>query len=145
MKQGQYTVLVVEDEFFILEYVSAHLRDNGFQVAQASDADEAIWAISARPEINIVFTDVRMPGSMDGIQLARWIRENYPDISVIIASGHVGPEVITKDLHDVMVFAKPYKPEAVSCMMRELLNQRRPASDLALTPHEHDHTTTSKT
>jgi len=83
----QRTVLVVEDEVVLRMAVSAHLRDAGFIVIEAVSADEAVELVSANRAIQLVFTDVMMPGTMDGIELATWIGERYPEIRVLVASG----------------------------------------------------------
>ncbi len=67
-------ILIVEDEF-LLRMDSAELIENaGFEVIQAGNADEAIEILKARPDIHVVFTDIQMPGSMDGLKLARFVR-----------------------------------------------------------------------
>jgi two-component system, response regulator PdtaR len=81
------TVLVVEDEVLLRMAVSAHLRDAGFAVVEAVDADEAIELLRADPSIQFVFSDVMMPGAIDGNQLATLIGERYPAIRVLLTSG----------------------------------------------------------
>jgi CheY-like chemotaxis protein len=61
----------------------------GFEVVQAANADEAIAILEARPEIRVVFTDIQMPGSMDGLKLARFVRDRWPPIKIIATSGRV--------------------------------------------------------
>jgi CheY-like chemotaxis protein len=125
LEQENHTVLVVEDEFLIREDISTHLKDCGFNIIEAENATAAIQFLTSRNDIDIVFTDIRMPGDMDGIELARWIAVNYPNILVMIASGHVSREVAIKELCGVEAFVKPYKPEAISRKMRELLAHRK--------------------
>jgi CheY-like chemotaxis protein len=82
------TILVVEDEFLIRVMLSDYLQGCGFKVLEGSTADDAIAIIEKLDvPIDVVLTDIRMPGSIDGFGLVRWIRANRPDINVIIASG----------------------------------------------------------
>src|ERR1700710_1599105 len=85
-------VLIVEDEVLIRLAVADHLRDSGYQVVEASNADEALEYLQGPNNVSLVFSDVRMPGTMDGLKLAQRIRESYPALSVILASGHLLPE-----------------------------------------------------
>jgi CheY-like chemotaxis protein len=80
-------VLVVEDEPFILADAVAVIRDAGFDVLEATSADEAIDILSARSDIRVVFTDIEMPGSIDGLKLARVVREKWPPVELIVTSG----------------------------------------------------------
>ena len=83
-------ILIVEDEF-LLRMDSAEVIENaGFEVIQAGNADEAIAILEARPDIHIVFTDIQMPGSMDGLKLARFVRDRWPPIKIVATSG-LGP------------------------------------------------------
>lgn len=84
---AQRVVLVVEDEVVLRMAVSAHLRDIGFVVIEAVDAEEAMMLLNANHKIRLVFSDINMPGNMDGDELAGWIRGRYPDIRVLLTSG----------------------------------------------------------
>ena len=81
-------VLVVEDEFFSRLHAVNLIEDAGYKVVEASNADEAIAILEARKDIRIVFTDVDMPGTMDGLKLAHAIRSRWPPIELIVTSGH---------------------------------------------------------
>lgn len=80
-------VLVVEDEYFIRLQAITMIEEAGYQVMEATNADDAIALLEARKDICIVFTDIEMPGSMDGLKLARAIRDRWPPIELIITSG----------------------------------------------------------
>jgi CheY-like chemotaxis protein len=80
-------VLVVEDEVVLRMAVSAHLRDSGFVVIEAVDAEEAVELLNANHKIRLVFSDITMPGAMDGDQLAEWISARYPEICILLTSG----------------------------------------------------------
>lgn len=84
---AQRVVLVVEDEVVLRMAVSAHLRDAGFVVIEAVDAEEAIELLRANHRIQLVFSDITMPGTMDGDQLADWISDRYPEIRILRTSG----------------------------------------------------------
>ena len=84
---AQRVVLVVEDEVVLRMAVSAHLRDAGFVVIEAVDAEEAIELLRANHRIQLVFSDITMPGTMDGDQLADWISDRYPEIRILLTSG----------------------------------------------------------
>jgi CheY-like chemotaxis protein len=80
MAQLGPVILIVEDEF-LLRMDSAEMIENaGFEVVQAGNADEAISILQVRPAIHVVFTDIQMPGSMDGLKLARFVRDRWPPI-----------------------------------------------------------------
>lgn len=97
-------VLVVEDEVLIRLDLSDHLRDYGFDVTEAGDADEALAWLS-RKELDAVVTDVRMPGTIDGIQLAHKLNREHPHIAVIVVSGHADAAQAPLG---VPVIAKPF-------------------------------------
>ncbi len=101
-------VLVVEDEPIIRFSLAMYLEQSGFEVREAENAAEAI-AILQEPNclVNLVFSDVRMPGDMDGVGLSRWIFENRPNIAVILASGEIGKATVIQDLCGAEVMSKP--------------------------------------
>jgi CheY-like chemotaxis protein len=76
-------VLVVEDDFLIRMHAAETIEDAGFEVVEASNADEAVTILEARLDIAVVFTDIRMPGSMDGLKLARAARDRWPPIHIV--------------------------------------------------------------
>ena len=84
-------VLVVEDEFLLRLEAVDFLEEAGFVVHQASDADEAIALLELHVDIQVVFTDIHMPGSMDGLKLAHYVRGRWPPIKLFIASGLARP------------------------------------------------------
>ncbi|WP_375449993.1 response regulator [uncultured Devosia sp.] len=80
-------VLVVEDEPLILLATADDLRDAGFTVFEAANADQAIALLETHHEIRILFTDVDMPGSMDGLKLSAAVRDRWPPITILVTSG----------------------------------------------------------
>ncbi len=111
-------VLVVEDEPMLLLMASDIVEDAGLHPILAGNADEAIRILEARKDVCVVFTDVRMPGSMDGVRLAVAVRERWPPIKLLIVSGHL---VKDSDLpKGTRFFSKPYPSEAIISTLREL-------------------------
>jgi CheY-like chemotaxis protein len=82
-------VLVVEDEPLLRISGAEMVADAGYDVVDAGNADEAIAILQARSDIHIVFTDIQMPGSMDGLKLARFVRDRWPPIKLVVTSGRV--------------------------------------------------------
>lgn len=112
-------VLIVEDEFLLRLNAAEMIGDSGFEVVEARNADEAIAILEMRPDIHVVFTDIQMPGSMDGLKLARFVRGRWPPIKIVATSGFVN--VGKDDLPEGSRFlAKPYRPEQIVTTLREL-------------------------
>jgi CheY-like chemotaxis protein len=100
-------VLVVEDEPIIRMNTVAMIEEAGFEVVEASNADDAIVLLESRPEIRAVFSDIEMPGSMDGLKLIHAIRKRWPPAVLILASGRISP--LASDMPERTVFlSKPY-------------------------------------
>jgi CheY-like chemotaxis protein len=98
----------------------------GFEVVEAANADDAIEILEARCDITVVFTDIQMPGSMDGLKLARAVRGRWPPIKIVATSGLV--DVGEKDLPEGGRFLpKPYQAEALADVLLELTRQVSPA------------------
>ena len=115
------TVLVVEDDFLLRMDAVTIVGNAGFRAVEAANADEAIAIIEADPNIHVVFTDVQMPGSMDGLRLARFIKHRWPPIKIVATSGRV--RVSKSDLPEGSVFVpKPYSPELIISALRELID-----------------------
>ncbi|KJC60202.1 chemotaxis protein CheY [Bradyrhizobium sp. LTSPM299] len=89
MSRGDPVILIVEDEFLLRLDSAETIGNAGFEVVQAANADEAIAILKSRPDIRVVFTDIQMPGSMDGLKLARFVRDRWPPIKIIATSGRV--------------------------------------------------------
>ena len=112
-------VLAVEDEPLILMLAVDMIRDAGFEPLWASNADEAISILESRDDIRIVFTDINMPGSMDGIKLAQAVRGRWPPIRIIVTSGFSGSE--RKVLPEGSQFIpKPYNATQISDALHNL-------------------------
>ena len=101
---------MVEDEFFSRCHAVDLVERAGYKAIEAANADEAIAILEARTDIRIVFTDINMPGSMDGLKLARAIRDRWPPIELILTSGHF--DVSESDIPERgLFFSKPYRDE----------------------------------
>jgi CheY-like chemotaxis protein len=127
--ERQPVVLVVEDELLIQLFVVDHLQKCGYHVLEASNADEAIQIIEAPTvQIDLVFSDVRMPGKMDGIGLVKWIRQNHPSIQVVLASAESIKVDLARELCDhEAFFSKPYDIHLVSQHIRAILGAHNTA------------------
>jgi two-component system, response regulator PdtaR len=86
---GRPVVLIVEDEPLLRISGAEMIGDAGYDVVEAGSADEAIAILEARSDIHIVFTDIQMPGSMDGLKLAWFVRNRWPPIKLVVTSGRV--------------------------------------------------------
>ncbi len=105
----KHLILVVEDEALIRMHSAEMIRDLGFEVIEAVDADEAVYLLESITGIKVVFTDIQMPGSMDGLLLAAVVRDRWPPIALLITSGKVRPP--TNDMPAGAGFiSKPYSP-----------------------------------
>ena len=112
-------VLVVEDDFLLRMDAVDIVRNAGFEAIEAANADQAIAIIEADPDIHIVFTDVQMPGTMDGLRLARFIKDRWPPIKIVATSGRL--RVAEEDLPKGSIFVpKPYTPEQIIRTFRQL-------------------------
>jgi two-component system, response regulator PdtaR len=112
-------VLVVEDDAILRMYAVEMIEEAGFQVTEAQDADEAIKLLESRTDIRIIFTDIDMPGSMNGLKLAHAVAHRWPPIRIIATSGHF--RVREGDLPDGGRFIpKPYRQHQVIGALTEL-------------------------
>lgn len=103
-------VLIVEDESLIRIVAADALVDRGIMAWEAGDADEALEALERHPRIGLVFTDVNMPGEMDGLRLAHEVSAVRPDIDLIVTSGAVDVEEVSLPANGTFL-PKPYPPE----------------------------------
>jgi CheY-like chemotaxis protein len=120
--QGMYTVLVVEDETLVRMLIAEYLRDCGYHVLEAANASEAIAAMKIDDPVSLVFTDVRMPGKMDGFGLAEWFHSHYPAVPVLLTSGYNGGRLLPTTGVDANRFIeKPYSQTEVAQQIAALL------------------------
>jgi two-component system, response regulator PdtaR len=120
-------ILVVEDEVLTRAFIAEELRLTGFSVIEASRADEALTYIKAGERVDLVFSDIQTPGSLDGLQLAETLRDKYPDILVILTSGNAEP----KHVGILWTFVpKPYDVTQTIALMSAILAQKSPGEPL---------------
>ena len=113
-------VLIVEDEPLIRMGTVYKIEDAGFEVYEAASADAAIALLELHKEIRLIFTDVDMPGSMDGLKLAHYVRGRWPPVKIIVTSGHV--KVTEESLPAGALFLpKPYDPAEITHKVREMI------------------------
>lgn len=117
--QSEFTVLVVEDEPLVRMLGVDILEEAGFSVVEAGNAAEALETLEGDNDVRVLFTDVNMPGELDGLELARVVHERWPEIRVLIASGQVRP--CSDEIPGCGRFLpKPYKAGAVIREIREM-------------------------
>ena len=113
-------ILIVEDELLIRLNAVEMIEVAGFEVLEAASADEAIAILESRLDITVVFTDIQMPGTMDGLKLAAAVRDRWPPIMIVATSGHV--KLGLEDLPEGSRFLpKPYSPAEITKTLRELI------------------------
>ena len=93
------------------------VEDAGFEAVEAADADAALAILETRSDIKVLFSDIRMPGSMDGLSLARAVKDRWPPVKIVLTSGHCTEQDVDKDL---IFFPKPYDLVRVTAALREL-------------------------
>ena len=120
-------VLVVEDDPIIRMCAVDIIAEAGLDTIEAACADDAIKILEARPDVRLVFTDIEMPGTMDGIKLSHYIRERWPPIKLIVASG----KAIVEESHlptGARFFSKPYSDRTIVDEIRKMLSDAAPGA-----------------
>ncbi len=112
-------VLIAEDEVLVRFAITDYLIDRGFTVYEAGTAREAIKLLESAPEIAVVFTDVRMPGDLDGLGLVKWIRMNRPGLNVILTSGDIRESELSGGASEPFI-EKPYDFKTVALRINAL-------------------------
>lgn len=111
-------VLIVEDEFLSRMSAAEMISDRGFEIIEVENAERALAVLETRRDVKVVFTDIRLSGSIDGLKLVRQVNRRWPSIKIIATSGH--PKV--SGLPDGGVFLpKPYTAERVAAALRECI------------------------
>ncbi len=120
MKNGKPVVLIVEDSAIIRMSAVDLVLSAGYEALEAGNADEAIRILEGRDDIDLVFTDVQMPGTMDGIKLSHYIRDRWPPLKLIVASGAA---IVEESMLPVgsRFFSKPYDDLTITEAMARLL------------------------
>ncbi len=119
------TVLVVEDEVLIRMAISDYLRECGYRVVEAGSGEEAIQVLQAGVTVDVVFSDIHMPGGVDGFGLAQWMRRERPGVKVILTSGVARSAKEAGHLcEDSPLIAKPYDHGNLELRIRQLLGRQ---------------------
>ncbi|RIX99529.1 response regulator [Aureimonas flava] len=109
---ARYAVLVVEDDALVRAEAVDLCEEAGFTAYEARNADQAIRLLERHSDIRVLFTDVEMPGTMDGLKLARAVRDRWPPVAIIVTSGRIRVE--SADMpENGLFFAKPYPPRGI--------------------------------
>ena len=116
------TVLIVEDEMVLRMRAVDIVEDAGFNPIEAVNADDALAILESRSDIELLFTDIQMPGSMDGLGLAHAVHVRWPSIKIIVVSGQLNPPSI--DLPPCSrFFGKPLEPGQMIAQMRNMIGE----------------------
>jgi len=115
-------VLVVEDEMLLRMRAVDMVEDAGFTSVEAVDADEAVAILESRSDIALLFTDIQMPGSMDGLKLAHTVHERWPPIKIILVSGQLKRANIDIPV-DSRFFGKPLEAGEMIAELRNMIGQ----------------------
>lgn len=121
---GREHILLVEDDELVREHVSMLLRSLGYQVSQAADGHQALEALERLGAVDLLFTDVVMPGGMSGRQLADTVRQQYPGIPVLFSSGYTENAIVHHGRLDpgVYLLQKPYRRQELAAMVRQVID-----------------------
>jgi CheY-like chemotaxis protein len=114
-------VLVVEDEYLIRMDTSSSLEAAGFIVYEAENAADAIRSLELHDEIRLIFTDINMPGSMDGLALAHYVRGRWPPVKIIVTSGYMKIRDSNLLPSGALFVEKPYYPKNIAEKMNALM------------------------
>jgi CheY-like chemotaxis protein len=118
---GVSTVLVVEDDVLIRMAVSDYLRGCGYRVIEASSGEEAQTIFRTGEPVEVLFSDVNIAGEMNGFALARWVREHFPDVRIILTSGVARIAERATELCEEVFLTKPYSYESLADHIKRLL------------------------
>ncbi len=113
-------VLVVEDEPLVRAVAVEALEMEGFEVTEAPSADYAVALLQSRDDIDVVFTDVAMPGTLNGFDLARLVRSTYPHINVLVCSGALPPG-FSGEAPEARFVRKPYRVSEIAPIIRGMM------------------------
>ena len=116
---SQSLVLIVEDKALIRMSAVEMIEQTGCRIVEAVNADEAIDILTSRTDINVLFTDIEMPGSMDGLELAQAVHDRWPGIAIIVTSGRKRPSAGDLPVGSRFI-AKPYEALTVARTIFEL-------------------------
>jgi CheY-like chemotaxis protein len=123
---GKAAILVVEDEALIRMVIADQLRDTGYEVAETRSADDAVSKLESGLQVDVVFSDVNLPGTLNGIGLVRWLRGHRPEMPVLLTSGAIATQDVPADLRGTCeLLLKPYDIDEVVRRIELLLAAAR--------------------
>lgn len=122
ISDGKTNVLVVEDEMVLRMRAVDIVEDAGFTAVEATNADQAINVLEARSDISLLFSDIQMPGSIDGLKLAHAVHERWPDIKIILVSGQINPSDKEKP-ENSRFFGKPIDSKQMIAELQDMIGK----------------------
>ena len=115
-------VLVVEDEMVLRMRAVDIVEDAGFTAIEATNADQAISVLEARSDISLLLSDIQMPGSIDGLKLAHAVHERWPDVKIILVSGHINPSNQERP-ENSRFFGKPINSKQMIAELQDMIGK----------------------
>jgi two-component system, response regulator PdtaR len=119
---ARIAALVVEDDPLVRFDVAQSLEAEGYQTFEAGDAAEAIAVMEANSQIRVVFTDIQMPGTMDGLALSHYVRKRWPPTIIVVSSGQCSPRE-DEMASGARFLPKPYIPQALISVLHDIRQQ----------------------
>jgi CheY-like chemotaxis protein len=113
-------ILVVDDEEILRLHAADLLEENGYAVVEAPNAEAALKALEHRPDVRLLFTDIQMPGAIDGLELARLVHQRWPNILLVVTSGRQRPRQ-AEIPDDGRFIAKPYRAPELLGQVNKML------------------------
>jgi CheY-like chemotaxis protein len=113
-------VLVVEDEILISNLIAEFLGDSGFAVHTVASAEEALAYVKSDGDVDVLFTDINLPGGMDGSTLAERVREQRPELPIVYCSGRYSPSALAPPVPRSMFLKKPYDLADVCTLLERI-------------------------
>jgi CheY-like chemotaxis protein len=123
--EGSLTILVVEPDALVRTTIAQYLRECGHKVIEGTAADDVLRALETQTRVDVVFSEVQLPGEIDGFSLASRVRQTHPDIDVILTATVTGAVEKSKELCDEGPIGKPYHPTDLLARIQRLRARRR--------------------
>jgi CheY-like chemotaxis protein len=121
------TVLIVEDDPSVRRVSVRRVSELGYHVIEAENGPDALRHLEQGPPVDLLFTDVIMPGGMTGVELAQQVRRRFPGLAVLLTSGYAEPELLRLDgIEEWRLLKKPYTAADLGKILREVLDRKRP-------------------
>jgi CheY-like chemotaxis protein len=123
--EGSLTILVVEPDVLVRTTIAQYLRECGHKVIEGTTADDALKALETPIRVDVVFSEIQLPGEIDGFSLASQVRQTHPDIDVILTATVTGSVEKSKELCEEGPLGKPYHPTDLLTRIQRLRGRRR--------------------